>query len=89
MTAEKVIDNKVIILRQNAGYSLEPVVVLWYNKKIPKERRKLWQINADRKVMALSEKEVTDGGKPESLSDTRTMAHPCINRHSQRHRKAR
>ena len=37
MTAEKVIDNKVIILRQNAGYSLEPVVVLWYNKKYEKK----------------------------------------------------
>ena len=33
MTAEKVIDNKVIILQKNAGYSLEPVVSLWYAKK--------------------------------------------------------
>ena len=28
------IDNKMIILRKNAGYSLEPMVVLWYNKII-------------------------------------------------------
>ena len=28
------IDNKMIILRKNAGYYLEPVVVLWYNKII-------------------------------------------------------
>ena len=31
------IDNKMIILRKNAGYSLEPVVVLWYNKKSQKK----------------------------------------------------
>ena len=37
MTAEKVIDNKVIILQKNAGYSLEHVVVLWYNKKYEKK----------------------------------------------------
>ena len=37
MTAEKVIDNKVIILQKNAGYSLEHVVVLWYNKKSKKK----------------------------------------------------
>ena len=33
MTAEKVIDNKMIILQKIAGYSLEPVVVLWYAKR--------------------------------------------------------
>ena len=33
MTAEKVIDNKVIILQKNAGYYLEHVVVLWYAKR--------------------------------------------------------
>ena len=31
------IDNKMIILQKNAGYSLEHVVVLWYNKKSPKK----------------------------------------------------
>ena len=36
MTAEKVIDNKVIILQKNAGYSLEHVVVLWYTEKSEK-----------------------------------------------------
>ena len=36
MTAEKVIDNKMIILQKNAGYSLEHVVVLWYTKKSEK-----------------------------------------------------
>ena len=47
------IDNKLITIRKTAGYSLEPVVSLWYAKKrakkIRKERRKLWQTNADRK----------------------------------------
>ena len=28
------IDNKLITLQTIAGYSLEPVVVLWYNKTI-------------------------------------------------------
>ena len=28
-----VIDNKLITLRRTAGYSLEPVVSLWYAKK--------------------------------------------------------
>ena len=36
MTAEKVIDNKAIILQKNAGYSLEHVVVLWYTEKSEK-----------------------------------------------------
>ena len=28
-----VIDNKVIILQRTAGYSVEPVVCLWYEQK--------------------------------------------------------
>ena len=40
MTAKKVIDNKVIILQKNAGYSLEPVVSLWYAKKRAKKYEK-------------------------------------------------
>ena len=30
------IDNKMIILRKNAGYYLEPVVCLWYTEKSEK-----------------------------------------------------
>jgi len=40
MTAKKVIDNKVIILQKNAGYSLEPVVSLWYAKTSAKKYEK-------------------------------------------------
>ena len=40
MTAEKVIDNKVIILQKIAGYSLEPVVSLWYAKTSAKKYEK-------------------------------------------------
>ena len=31
------IDNKMIILQKIAGYSLEPVVSLWYANKIEKK----------------------------------------------------
>ena len=41
MTAEKVIDNKVIILQKNAGYSLEHVVVLWYTEKSEKCKERI------------------------------------------------
>ena len=40
MTAEKVIDNKVIILQKNAGYSLEHVICLGYEKNNRKEVRR-------------------------------------------------
>ena len=33
----KVIDNKLITMHAIAGYSVEPVVVLWYNKKSQKK----------------------------------------------------
>ena len=33
------IDNKMIILQKNAGYSVEPVISLWYEQK-SKERAK-------------------------------------------------
>ena len=36
----KVIDNKLITLRDIAGYSLEPVVSLWYAKKRAKKYEK-------------------------------------------------
>lgn len=48
MTAEKVIDNKVIILQKNAGYSLEHVVVLWYTEK--SEKCKESEFRRDKKI---------------------------------------
>ena len=36
----KVIDNKLITLQTTAGYSLEPVVSLWYAKTSAKEYEK-------------------------------------------------
>ena len=33
----KVIDNKLITIRATAGYSVEPVVSLWYETKNPKK----------------------------------------------------
>ena len=65
----------------------KPVVSLWYEKTM-KGRKKLWQ-NADRKVTARYASVAMGGGKPESLSDTRTTARPCISRHLQKRRKAR
>ena len=44
-----VIDNKLITLRRTAGYSLEPVISLWYAKKSEERKKKQWQ-NADRKA---------------------------------------
>ena len=36
----KVIDNKLITLPKNAGYSLEPVIWLWYANKSAKKYEK-------------------------------------------------
>ena len=36
----KVIDNKLITIRATAGYSVEPVVSLWYAKTSAKEYEK-------------------------------------------------
>ena len=83
------IDNLLITLAVAAGYSVEPVISLWYAKTDRKIRKneKIWQTNADRRVTARYTSARMGDGKRGSSSVTRRTAVRCTNRSSPRRRR--